>query len=113
MPTLEETKKEDKKLEINHQGKTVVKLSRPQQLNGSMVASIELDLVPLKGRNLREIIGQFNALYKEYVPVPTVDLRFQAMVAAYAAKMNPIDLDELDAPDYMKLCQAVRDFLLG
>lgn len=94
-------------------GVTVVKLSRPQQLNGSIVETIELDLVPLKGKHLRDIIGQFNTLYKEYVPVPTVDLRFQAMVAAYAAKMNPLDLETLDAPDYMKLCSTVRDFLLG
>jgi hypothetical protein len=112
MPETETEKKEVKK-PTNHKGLTVVELSRPQQLNGSMVSAVELDLVPLKGKNIREIIGQFNTLYKEYVPVPTVDLRFQIMVAAYAAKMNPVDLDELDAPDYMKLCSAVRDFLLG
>jgi len=90
-----------------------VPLSKPQKLNGTEYSVIEMELEPLKGKDLRTIIGQFNTLYKEYVPVPTVDLRFQAMVGAYAAKMNPLDLEELDAPDYMKVCQAVRDFLLG
>jgi tail assembly chaperone E/41/14-like protein len=97
----------------NGTGITIVKLSRPQQLNGSIVETIELNLGPMRGKDLRNIIGQFNTLYKEYVPVPTVDIRFQAMVAAYAAKINPADLEELDAPDYMKLCATVRDFLVG
>jgi hypothetical protein len=90
-----------------------VPLSEPQKLNGSVVDKITLDFSGMKGGTLSELVGSFNALYKEYVPVPTVDMRFQIIVAAFAAKMNPKDLEELDAPDYIKVCGAVRDFLTG
>ncbi|HXB10657.1 MAG TPA: hypothetical protein VNZ45_01620 [Bacteroidia bacterium] len=111
--TEDQIKLEAKPAPAKNKKLVTVTLSEPQKLNGSVRDKIELDFSGMKGATLRELVGAFNALYKEYVPVPTVDLRFQIIVAGFAAKMNPQDLEELEAPDYIKVCGVVRDFLTG
>lgn len=90
----------------------IVKFKKPQKLNGSEIEDLELDFSPIKGRDIKEIARAFSQLYKDYVPILTVDLRFQELVAARAAKLNPADLDQLDADEYMEVLGAARNFLL-
>lgn len=90
----------------------IIKLSKPQQINGSEIEEITLDFEPLKGKDIIELETGFRALYKDYVPIPDVDPRYQAMVAGRVSRINPKDLEELDAPDFKAVCKAVRDFLL-
>jgi hypothetical protein len=90
----------------------IIKLTRPQTINGSEIEEINLELEPLKGKDIIELETGFRALYKDYVPIPDIDPRYQAMVAGRCSKINPKDLEELDAPDFKAVCRAVRDFLL-
>lgn len=90
----------------------LVKFQTPQQLNGSEVEELELDFSPIKGKVIKELARVFGELYKDYVPVLTVDFRFQELVAARAAKINPADLDNLDGDEYLEVLDKARDFLL-
>lgn len=90
----------------------LVKFKKPQKLNGSTIEELELDFTPIKGKDIKEIARSFGQLYKDYVPILTVDLRFQELVAARAAKLNPADLDQLDGDEYMEVLDAARNFLL-
>jgi len=90
-----------------------VEFENSQKLNGSEIKELDLvDLDKLKGRDIIELETAFRQLYKGYVPVPAIDMRFQALVAARAAKINPKDLEELDADAFMQVCATVRDFLV-
>lgn len=90
----------------------IVKFKKPQKLNGSEVEELELDFAPIKGKVIKELARAFNQLYKDYAPILTVDLRFQELVAARAAQINPADLDELDGDEYLEVLDAARNFLL-
>jgi hypothetical protein len=90
----------------------IVKFKKPQKLNGSEITELELNFDPIKGRDIKEIARSFNQLYKDYAPILTVDLRFQELVAARAAKLNPADLDQLDGDEYLEVLDAARNFLL-
>lgn len=91
----------------------IVKLTKPTQLNGKEYIEINLDLESLKGKDLIELESGFRKLYRsEYVPVANIDIRYQAMVAGRVANINPMDLGELDAPDFVEVCSNVQNFLL-
>lgn len=89
-----------------------VTFKTPQKINGSTVDELELDFTPIKGKDIKELARAFNQLYKDYAPILTVDLRFQELVAARAAKLNPADMDQLDGNEYMEVLDAARNFLL-
>jgi hypothetical protein len=89
-----------------------VEFERPQRINGSEVSEVELDFTSMKGKGIMEQEGIFRQLYKGYTPVPDIDCRFQALVAAAALKINPRDLEEIDADCFKQVCAAVRDFLV-
>jgi hypothetical protein len=90
----------------------IVKFKKPQKLNGTEIEELELDFVPIKGRDIKELARTFSQLYKDYTPLLTVDLRFQELVAARASKLNPLDLEQLDGDEYMEVLEAARNFLL-
>lgn len=90
----------------------LVKFKKPQKINGSELTEVELDFEPIKGKDIKEIARTFSQLYKDYVPILTVDLRFQELVAARAAKLNPADLDQLDGDEYLEVLDTARNFLL-
>ena len=90
----------------------LVKFKTPQPINGSTVDELELDFTGIKGKDLKELARTFNQLYKDYVPIVTVDLRFQELVAARAAKLNPADLGEMDGDAYLEVLDKARSFLL-
>jgi tail assembly chaperone E/41/14-like protein len=93
---------------------TTIKLSKPTKLNGSELTEINLDLESLKGKDLIELETAFRNLYRGvYVPVLSIDLRFQALVAGRVSGINPEDLGELRAPDFNAMCSEVQNFLLS
>lgn len=89
-----------------------VKFNSPQKVNGQELEELELEIETLKGKDIIELETAFRTLYKEYVPVPDVDIRYQALVAGRVAKINPKDLEELDASAFKEVCAAVRNFLI-
>lgn len=91
----------------------ILKLSKPTTLNGKEYSEINLELETLKGKDLIELETGFRKLYRsEYIPVVNIDTRYQVMVAGRVAGINPIDLGELEAPDFVEVCSKVQNFLL-
>jgi hypothetical protein len=90
----------------------IVKFKKPQQFNGTEIEELDLDFGPIKGKDIKELARTFSQLYKDYVPILTVDLRFQELVAARAANLNPMDLDQLDGDEYLEVLDQARNFLL-
>lgn len=91
----------------------IVKINRPVQLNGKELTEIDLKLEDLRGNDIIEIDTGFKQLYKgEFVPVSSIDLRFQVLVAGRVSGFNPQDLGQLYAPDFMNVCSTVQNFLL-
>lgn len=94
------------------EGKIItVTFDTPQKLNGSEILELVLDFTKYKGKDIIELQTGFRQLYREYVPMPNVDIRYQAMVAGYVAKVNPADLAELDGDVFEEVCAAVRNFI--
>jgi hypothetical protein len=89
-----------------------IKLSTPTQLNGKEYTEITMDFKGFKGKHVIELESAFRSMYKEYTPIPDVDVRYLAIVAGYASKINAKDLEELDAPDFKEVCSAVRNFII-
>lgn len=95
------------------EGKVVkVTFDSPQKLNGTEISELVLDFSAYKGKDIIELQTGFRQLYREYVPMPNVDIRYQAMVAGYIAKVNPADLAELDGDAFEEVCAAVRNFII-
>lgn len=90
----------------------VVTFKKPQKLNGSEIVELNLNFDPIKGKVIKELARAFSQLYKDYVPILTVDLRFQELVAARACELNPADLEQLDGDEYMEVLDQARNFLL-
>ena len=93
---------------------SVIKLTKPTQINGSELTEIKLDLENLKGKDLMELETGFRQRYRgEYVPVINIDSRYQIFVAGRVSGINPDDLGELYAPDFAAVCAEVQSFLLS
>jgi hypothetical protein len=91
-----------------------IKLSKPTKINGSEIEEINLDLESLKGKDLMELENSFRKFYRgEFVPALNIDSRYQMFVAGRASGINPEDLGELYAPDFVALCGEVQNFLLS
>jgi hypothetical protein len=92
----------------------VLKLSKPTQVNGSEITELTLDLDSLRGRDLMELESGFRARHRgEFVAALNLDARYQLWVAGRACGMNPEDLGELYAPDFVALTGAIQSFLLS
>lgn len=89
-----------------------VKLDEPWKHNGSEVTELKLDFSDINGNELKALEAAFKELYKDYVPVPMMDVRFQELLAARAAHVNPNDLGTMWGPDYQEVLSAARNFLL-
>jgi hypothetical protein len=91
----------------------IIKLSQPTQVNGSELIEINLAIETLKGKDLLELDSGFKKFNRgEYIPVPYLDMRFHAFVAGRVCGINPEDLGELFAPDFVEVCTNVQNFLL-
>ena len=91
-----------------------IKLTRPTKINGSELTEVSLDLESLKGRDLLELEAGFRMRHRgEYVPVINIDSRYQIHVAGRVSGINPDDLGELAAPDFVAVCAEVQSFLLS
>jgi hypothetical protein len=90
----------------------IVKLTEPQQINGSEIAEIDLKIEKLKGTELLEIASGYRKYSREFTPVLELDRGFQAFVAGRMCGINPEDLGELLAPDFIEVCTTVQNFLL-
>lgn len=91
-----------------------VKLSKPTQINGSEITELNLDLESLRGKDLMELENSFRKYYRgEFVPAINIDSRYHMFVAGRASGINPEDLGELYAPDFVAVCSEVQNFLLS
>lgn len=92
----------------------VLKLTRPTQINGSEISEINLDFESLRGKDLIELESGFRKFYRgEFVAALNLDSRYQLWVAGRACNMNPEDLAELYAPDFVAVTGEVQSFLLS
>jgi hypothetical protein len=92
----------------------VLKLTRPTKINGSEITELTLELDELKGKDLMELESGFRKFYRgEFVAALNLDSRYQLWVAGRACNMNPEDLGELYAPDFVALTGEVQSFLLS
>jgi Phage tail assembly chaperone proteins, E, or 41 or 14 len=92
----------------------VLKLSKPTKINGSEIEEITLDLENLRGKDLMELESGFRKFYRgEFVAALNLDSRYQLWVAGRACNLNPEDLGELYAPDFVALTGEVQSFLLS
>ena len=92
----------------------IVKLTKLTKVNGSELSEIQLDLDSLRGKDLIELEQGFRMLHRnEYIPVINIDARYQAFVAGRVCGINPEDLGELLAPDFVAVCSRVQNFLLS
>jgi Phage tail assembly chaperone proteins, E, or 41 or 14 len=93
---------------------TVLKLSKPTKINGSEIEEITLELENLRGKDLMELESGFRKFYRgEFVAALNLDSRYQLWVAGRACNLNPEDLAELYAPDFVALTGEVQSFLLS
>jgi hypothetical protein len=91
----------------------IVKLTEPQQINGSEISEIDLQIEKLKGKELLELAAGYRKYNRgEYTPVLELDRGFQAFIAGRVCGINPEDLGELLAPDFVEVCTTVQNFLL-
>jgi hypothetical protein len=90
----------------------IVKLTEPQQINGSEISEIDLKLETLKGTGFLELQASYKKYHREYVPVLELDRGFQAFIAGSVSGINPEDLAELLVPDFVEVCTTVQNFLL-
>jgi Phage tail assembly chaperone proteins, E, or 41 or 14 len=92
----------------------VLKLSKPTQINGSELTELSLDLDNLRGKDLMEIESGFRARHRgEFVAALNLDARYQLWVAGRVCGLNPEDLGELYAPDFVALTGEIQSFLLS
>ena len=92
----------------------IVEFKKPVMLDGAEISALALDLESLKGSDLIELEESYRALNKgKYIPVPDIEKGYQCLVAAFAAKVNPMTLQALPAESFNKICSEVRDFLLS
>jgi hypothetical protein len=92
----------------------IVEFKRPIEFNGAEISALALDLESMTGDNLIELESSYRQLNKgKYIPVPDIEKGYQVLVAAFACKVNPSIIQKLPAGDFNKICEAVRDFLLG
>jgi hypothetical protein len=92
----------------------VVEFNKPVEYNGAEITALVLDLESMSGDDLIELENGYRTLNKgKYIPVPDIEKGYQIMVAAFSLKVNPSVLRKLPAGDFNKICEAVRDFLLG
>jgi hypothetical protein len=92
----------------------IVEFSKPTDLGGVEVSALALDLESMHGSDLIELETTYRALHKgKYIPVPDIEKGYQVLVAAFAAKVNPMVLQALPAKEMNAICSSVRDFLLG
>jgi Phage tail assembly chaperone proteins, E, or 41 or 14 len=92
----------------------VLKLTRPTQINGSEITELTLDLESLRGKDLMELESGFRKFYRgEFVAALNLDSRYQLWIAGRACNLNPEDLAELYAPDFVAVTGEVQSFLLS
>jgi Phage tail assembly chaperone proteins, E, or 41 or 14 len=92
----------------------VLNLTKPTKINGSELTELTLDLEGLKGKDLIELESGFRKFYRgEFVAAINLDARYQLWVAGRACNMNPEDLQELYAPDFVALTGEIQSFLLS
>lgn len=92
----------------------VLKLSKPTQINGSELTELTLDLDNLRGKDLMELESGFRKFYRgEFVAAMNLDSRYQLWVAGRVCNLNPEDLGELYAPDFVALTGEIQSFLLS
>lgn len=87
------------------------KFSKPYEFEGTEYKSIELNFDKLSGEDIDEIQAQLTE--QGYViAVASLDIKVRGLLAARAAS-KPIEfIKKLPIKDYIKITQAVGDFLL-
>lgn len=109
-----EIKKEEVVLEeevVEEVAENVLKLKKETEINGELVSEIQYDLDSLTGDDVARAI-QMLAKHNIVVHVTEIDTNYHAAVFAIASGLDYSDIKRLGARDYMRACNAVRDFFL-
>ncbi|MBE0470514.1 MAG: phage tail assembly protein [Methyloprofundus sp.] len=84
---------------------------KPVKFEEKEYKHIDLNLDSLTGKDMSVIKRQW-AGEGNFSPVPAADMTFCEYVAAHASKMPQEFFEALPAKEYMKVTQAVSNFLL-
>ena len=89
----------------------ILELKTAVEINGEEVNKIEYVLESLTGKDTAQAIKDL-AKHKIVVTMTELDQNYHAAVFAIAAGVSFEDIQQLSVKDYVKACNAVRDFFL-
>lgn len=89
-----------------------INFSKPYDFEDNKFESIELDLDGLRGSDITEAYRLYAAA-GNFSPMVSTDPNFCARLAAAAAGKPLEFIDNLPAPDFIYVTQAVQNFLLS
>jgi hypothetical protein len=87
-----------------------VKLTKPVELDGKQVDTINLDLESLTGADVLAVEQELRSQQKDF---NISSQATQVAIAAKAAKMIPDDLHKLGLKDFVEVTATVYLFLIG
>lgn len=108
MSNIENTIKEEATAEVKEN--TLV-LKKPVEINGEMTKEIPYDLDALTGQDIADTIKML-ARNSVVVVMTETDQNYHAGIFATASGLDYSDMLKLNAKDYNKACNIVRDFFL-
>lgn len=89
-----------------------IKFRKPYAFEGETFEAIELDLDGLRGSDITQAYRLYAAA-GNFSPMVSTDPNFCAQIAASAGSQPLEFIDNLPAPDFMHVTQAVQNFLLS
>lgn len=90
---------------------TVLKLSKPVEINGEMMTEIPYDLDSLTGKDIQHAVKELSKRNIQIL-VSELDQNYHAMLFAISAGLSFEDVSLLGMKDYNKMTSIVRDFFL-
>ena len=93
-------------------GAYVHKFSRPFEYEGKKFENLTFNFNELTGKDMIAIEAEMQAM-GEYALAPEISRGFQCRMAAKAAKIGTDVLESMPLPEFNKITNASRDFLIS
>lgn len=86
------------------------KLTKPIDVDGKLIDSLELDLENLTGRDILAIDRELRSRNSQF---SVYDIESQLLVVSRLSGIIPDDLEKIQAPDFLEITSKVTLFLLN
>ncbi|MBQ0067558.1 MAG: phage tail assembly protein [Phascolarctobacterium sp.] len=103
---------EDKKAEKENSLNYTHTFKTPREIEGKKYTSLTFYFEKLTGEDIEAVEAELQDQNK-YVLSPEISSAFQCILAAKAAGVASDEIRRLPVPDYMKIKNAARDFLIA